>query len=687
MEDSSRFFYPFWKWGAGVWNRGAIPLWNSDVGFGTPYFADPQMAVLYPPVRIFYYFFSPTWAFTFLIPLHQLWAILGFWFFARGRGFSSWIGLCGCLVFGFSFNAVSLSWATPMLFSYAWIPWIFYGMDGLAQSRKGSFLLLTSALSLQLAAGYPLFFYMTLLTLGISRVLSHATSAWNKPWREELGAGMGAVLMATALNAAWLLPFEEFIPYSNLGNRTDLSESLNWSDLATWLNPFFKGHPLFSSPTSPFSVTVYFAGLPPLVVLVWAILNRKISRSSILLFLLVVVLSLGTTALAGGWFKAFLPGYGLVVRSGYWIPFVIWVLAGLFMESEKELSEMKGVGWIWASFLVYFSALVFGVPWELETFWISLFFTLGAGLAKFFSWNLRRVFLAIAIVFSVGPVIHGIQFTMDKSYYDQPPQACSHISKSGRIYNAPSLEDHFHYVSGNGVMDAYLKLKEAMVSNWPIAFGFREIGFSNALFLKSFINWYYAPYWGPGSPKILDYLDARYVVGWIPCFNGFSPVSAGTAPLWNNLSAISSWRSCQKAVPQNDWKKDFAVMNESSFRFSNTCFVPDMSLVGNYHPRIVSESLDGPNVKIIKAVGKGSALLVSSETAYPGWRALVDGQQVGLTEVNHGFQGLVLEDGQETVKLTYRPTSFRLGFFISLLAFAFLMGIIFRSFGNFYACV
>src|ERR1700690_1485783 len=58
LLDSSRFFYPLWKWGAGVWRQGLIPLWNPDAGFGTPYLADPQMAAWYPPQFFFYSLFS-----------------------------------------------------------------------------------------------------------------------------------------------------------------------------------------------------------------------------------------------------------------------------------------------------------------------------------------------------------------------------------------------------------------------------------------------------------------------------------------------------------------------------------------------------------------------------------------------------------------------------------------------------
>src|ERR1017187_10842971 len=61
--DASRFFYPMWKWGAEVLKKGFIPLWNPDAQFGTPYFADPQMAYAYLPVPFLYSFLSPTNAF------------------------------------------------------------------------------------------------------------------------------------------------------------------------------------------------------------------------------------------------------------------------------------------------------------------------------------------------------------------------------------------------------------------------------------------------------------------------------------------------------------------------------------------------------------------------------------------------------------------------------------------------
>ena len=63
----------------------------------------------------------------------------GAYFFARGRGFSPWVALMGSLVFGFSFNALSLFWAVPMLLTYSWIPWIYISAYGFRDKRKGFF--------------------------------------------------------------------------------------------------------------------------------------------------------------------------------------------------------------------------------------------------------------------------------------------------------------------------------------------------------------------------------------------------------------------------------------------------------------------------------------------------------------------------------------------------------------------
>lgn len=686
LEDSSRFFFPLWKWGAAVWGKGWVPLWNPDAGFGTPYLADPQTAAWYPPLFLLYRFFQPVTAFNLLITGHHLWALFGFYLFARRRGFSPWIALAGSLTFGFTFNAISLSWATPMLLAFSWSPWVFTAAQGLEKGQRGSFFPLSIALAFQLAAGYPLFFYLTLMVLFIDwvlRTIGNRSLGFRKPG-VEIGLGLGAALLALAFNAAWLLPFKEFAPLSNLGLRAGFSEALHWDDLATWFNPFFKGHPLHSHPETPYSVTVYFAGLPVLAAFFWGLWRGKFSKNSFCLFFVLLVLSLGETVYVGGWLKTFWPGYQLVVRSGYWIPFVVWALARLFLEAMQSFSETEGKSmaqWSITTTAVFLSGIALGVPLDLWTFWLAFLFTLLSGLGTFFGLKTRQAFLILALLFSLGPVDQSINFTLGRSYYEQPPEILAQLNQPGRIYHTPSAVDGLATVSGNGVADVYGKLKESVAPNWPLVFGLEEAAYSNTIFLKSLLPWYYAPEGETGSRGILNYLRCRYVMGQLTSLKevGAGEKTAGGLPLWENPSCGAGWYSVRNAGPEGDWAGDLVKMKVPGFDFSKDALASDPQLEGTYQARQVSQKSFSPNQKTIEALGGGRALLVSSDTDYPGWRVQINGAWKKVAEVNHGFQGIVLENGEEKASLTYWPTTFRLGCFLSLLVCGFWAALFFNA--------
>jgi len=58
-----------------------------------------------------------------------------------------------------------------------------------------------------------------------------------------------------------------------------------------------------------------------------------------------------------------------------------------------------------------------------------------------------------------------------------------------------------------------------------------------------------------------------------------------------------------------------------------------------------------------------------------GWRALVDGKEDKIERVNIGFMGLMLDKGEHTIELTYRPPFILTGTAISaagILIFLFL---------------
>ena len=66
-------------------------------------------------------------------------------------------------------------------------------------------------------------------------------------------------------------------------------------------------------------------------------------------------------------------------------------------------------------------------------------------------------------------------------------------------------------------------------------------------------------------------------------------------------------------------------------------------------------------------VGAGD-LVVVSEAYHPGWSATLDGQPAKVIRANHALIGVYVPPGEHAITLTFRPASFRLGFYLSLAA-------------------
>lgn len=75
-----------------------------------------------------------------------------------------------------------------------------------------------------------------------------------------------------------------------------------------------------------------------------------------------------------------------------------------------------------------------------------------------------------------------------------------------------------------------------------------------------------------------------------------------------------------------------------------------------------------PNRVDLKMKAAGPAVLILSENHYPGWRAYLDGQAVGVLRVNYNQRGVHVPAGEHEVSFVYRPKSVYIGAVVSLLA-------------------
>lgn len=83
-----------------------------------------------------------------------------------------------------------------------------------------------------------------------------------------------------------------------------------------------------------------------------------------------------------------------------------------------------------------------------------------------------------------------------------------------------------------------------------------------------------------------------------------------------------------------------------------------------------------PERVAVRVRGDGPGLLVLSDSAYPGWRASVDGAPINVLTVNYLFRGVPVAGGEHEVLFEFRPDSWQRGLLASGGALLLWLGIL-----------
>ncbi|HEY5038773.1 MAG TPA: hypothetical protein VIJ93_06865, partial [bacterium] len=429
-------------------------------------------------------------------------------------------------------HVVCSSWTPVALMTISWVPWVFWAAEKVFRREKGGFLGLSFTLAMQLSAGYPVLAYLTGLALGLhflwktfwtkSQFHRQDTKAprtkgffQNIEWAGWFGA---AGLVAVTYNLVWGLPFMEFFRQSNYQAGAGRYQALRWIDLATVLNPFVQGHPLGSNYHGPhYWVSTYFVGLPALCLLLWGATHLVFRKSSWGVFVVLLVLSMGETLVVGGILKTFLPGYSLVVHSGFWISLLVLWVGLMAMESIESLVDLKASkieSWIWSGVvvLIYGGSFLIGQLWNPVAFWSSgLILSVVIFVRPLFRWS----FLLAATVLSLGVAADSLNVLVDRSYYEEIPVTARLFTKPGRLFFTPPLMGKAGKLEGESMTQAYKMAKESLYPDWPLTYGMEEAPIYNTLQLKGSFDWTFQAfhYSRKHSRKVLDFLGVRYVLG------------------------------------------------------------------------------------------------------------------------------------------------------------------------------
>jgi len=298
--------------------QGHFPLWNPFAFCGTPFFADPQSALLYPPNWLFL-FLSPARAASWIIAGHFFLAayFMGAWRRARGASLTATI-LCGVL---YACSGPIITNLRPghlmLLCAAAWGPLLFWCADEIISASNATAIWKWVWIGAGVEAllqfnGYPQFCYYSGLAIGLYTLIHLPGCA------TRLRAMTGIVLIfagGCAIAAVQILATAQFAAESvragGLPYATAADFSLAPENLLTLFVPGLFGDAVNFEYWGRWVwwEGCLFIGPAALVLAVFGAIKNQRNRHLAWLALALIVLALGASTPLFGVLYHLLPGF------------------------------------------------------------------------------------------------------------------------------------------------------------------------------------------------------------------------------------------------------------------------------------------------------------------------------------------------------------------------------------------
>lgn len=654
--DTIRQIYPWKTLVVDSLKKGRLPLWNPYNFSGAPLLANFQSAALYP-LGAMYLLFSQIDAWTILVMLQPLLAVLFTYIYSRKIGLGipgSWLA---ALSYGFSgFMAVWLEYNT-IGHVILWLPLMLLAIEHNAKKPAVLWLgIMALAHAASLLAGHPQVYAYTLAFSILYSIARAATPMWKYIW--------GFTAFGIGICGLQLLPGIELISHAarsphDLNNLFTKILIQPWQLLSLPFPNFF-GNPATRTywPADTFIGKVTTIGLIPLFFLpsvfrikmrittwfIWAtvitgllITNNPVTQ--IIYRIPIPLLSSSSPTLL-----TFLFSFSLAVLCGmgldYWI--TDWHSIKKLFARTLEVAILFGVLWLFHHTAVATRAIIYGSIVSTATltlFWIaikypklrmgSIFILLIVhALDLFVFFNRFNPFVPKALVFPDHAIL---QFLKEKSpdrYWGYgTANIAANFASQYRIFSPegydplyPASYGKFLYSYKNG--SPLKTFDNATRSDAAITSSFGDGGLSNT-----------------HKQNILNTLSVRYILDRTE--NGSSEKTYPPG-LFNLVHSFEDWRIYENvnALPR-------AYVDGGT------------ATILTYLPQEVT----------IQTESTASSILTLTDTYYPGWEASIDGESTTLYKTQNALRSIPIPAGKHIVNFVYRPESVKFGIIVSVISF------------------
>lgn len=345
FTDIANQFLSWRDYGFSELKRGHLALWNPYLFSGAPFFGGFQSALLYP-LNFPYLILPLTLAINTGLLLHVFLLGLFMYVWLHGRGLSPWTALFAGILVMFSGTHFPHIYAghLPNLCAMAWVPLIFWAMDGLLhRPSAGRFLIGSFAFAMHILAGHPQYVYYTAIAIAIYTFLhilwAPAVPDTNIPrWKGPL-AILSVITGGLALSAIQILPGWEAMRESLRAGHVPASFAAMFSfppeNLLTFITPFLFGslnEGIFYWGRTYLWEANAFVGVSTLALAGYGLLKGdRHARLAAVMVIIMILLALGAHTPLFGILYAYLPGFGSFRGTAkfmfYAVLFVIFLAA------------------------------------------------------------------------------------------------------------------------------------------------------------------------------------------------------------------------------------------------------------------------------------------------------------------------------------------------------------------------
>jgi hypothetical protein len=710
VGDSLTLFYPWRVFQEFALHRKELPLWNPRILGGTPFLANAQSALFYP-IHLLLLIQRPATLWTVKLLLNLMLSGVFTAMFVRSIGGSPMGSIASGILFSCCGFLAAWQTFTSLADAAIWLPFILWSLHRLClRPAIPAMAVSAAAFAMPVLAGHPeTAAHLTVAGCGYALWQCVAYGRKDHSILRRLCWVAAAGMLGIGISAVQIIPTLEWL------GQIDHGLDERWPprpvhEMLSFISRDILGDPNSAGLTIPESA----AYIAPMALLLASVAFSSRNRRYFSFFLLLVILSL---AIIQGW----QPVQWLVeqtpilsgIRNGRLllvVDFGVAVLAGLGLTSlcEESPARLSLRRYRWISLLVTFIAVGIGVavlsssthapigrlrgPESSAVFLALGFIVIAARLANLIS---PRTFVVLALSvlsFDMLTFRSGIlPFASRKEIF--PPVATFQFLKANAdpaVYRVGSIGDTYlsnaEMVYGLDAVDGY-DLELRLAQNFLTDFGFPTTGLN--LSAEHIVGL---------TDRRLDLMNLRYLVATTD--NNSYEVLATRPDRFKLVLADGSVRILEnlRALPRAlfvpalpDAIEVITKDNGQLARLKDPAFDPEKSVVlsaappefgagpvsngSSSAPGKVSVVSAGINESVFKTVNTQPGLLIVGQVFYPGWVAIVDGKEKPVVRADYALTGVPLGEGAHTVRLVFRPVSFRIGLAISIASCALIAGL------------